>query len=766
MPLPDPTFDPRRYQDVLADALARVPVHNPEWTNLNDADPGVTLLQLFAFMTESLIYRTELIPERNRAKYLRLLGLGLRPAEPARGLVSFSLPGSAADVLTLPAGQLLRAGSVPFCTEGGLSVLPVEARAYYKSPLDEARRAEATAAYEGLYASYLTGEDAAELDFYETRVFAPPESGFVLPTLELAAAQPGTGPVGADGRLTTTDGYVWVALLARRATEADREAARGLLARSLITIGVVAVAGPDGRALGGEAAADPAEAADLVFEVPDLPDPPPAGGDTTPVAAYRALRVTARSGNLLTAPGTVELDLRPPPGRRLGIWEDLDPLEAGVGELPPSLDQLPEQDRLVTWIRVRVVGPTTSGEAGGSSQTDARIQWIGINAAQVTQRALVPVERLGNGTGEPDQLVRLVNSPVIASSLTLTVNGEAWSPIDDIAAAPPEVPVADLASNRTPVDAGDPGVYRLDPESGEIRFGDGVHGRRPPAGALIQASYAYGGGLQGLVGIGAIGRGPAGVKVTNPVPTWGGGPGETVADGERRLPAFIRHGERLVSAEDYRDIVWRTPGVELGRVEPLALLHPDQPEQPAPGVVTLLVVPAQDPRAPSAPSPDTLFLAAVCRWLEPRRVLTTELHVRGPAYLGIVVTVGIESLPGRDQASVREAVRERLTVFLSPLTGGFEGAGWPLGKAVETLELWAEAARVDGVAKINGVLMAETSGAARDSLPLAGLELPHLVGLAVGSGSPPALSTVLGGPVATVPGTRPRLPVPVIPEEC
>ena len=68
MPLQIPKIDDRRYQDLLDEALSRIPVHNPEWTNFNRSDPGVTLIELFAFMTESLLYRANLIPERNRLK--------------------------------------------------------------------------------------------------------------------------------------------------------------------------------------------------------------------------------------------------------------------------------------------------------------------------------------------------------------------------------------------------------------------------------------------------------------------------------------------------------------------------------------------------------------------------------------------------------------------------------------------------------------------------------------------------------------------------
>ena len=48
MPLIVPKIDDRDYPRILSEALARIPVHTPEWTNFNDADPGVTLLQLFA----------------------------------------------------------------------------------------------------------------------------------------------------------------------------------------------------------------------------------------------------------------------------------------------------------------------------------------------------------------------------------------------------------------------------------------------------------------------------------------------------------------------------------------------------------------------------------------------------------------------------------------------------------------------------------------------------------------------------------------------
>src|SRR5215212_2226207 len=132
MPLKIPLLDDRKYQDLLDEALARVPVHNPEWTNFNKSDPGVTLIEVFAFLTESLLYRCNQIPERNRGKFLQLLGVPLRPGESARGLVEFTNERGPLATVTLGGGREVRAGQVPFYTDRGLDVLPVEGRAFFK----------------------------------------------------------------------------------------------------------------------------------------------------------------------------------------------------------------------------------------------------------------------------------------------------------------------------------------------------------------------------------------------------------------------------------------------------------------------------------------------------------------------------------------------------------------------------------------------------------------------------------------------------------
>src|SRR5881628_2138069 len=135
MPLQIPTLDDRRYQDLLDEALARIPVYTPEWTNFNKSDPGVTLIEVFAFLTENLLYRANQIPERNRRKFLSLLGVPIQPAASARGLVTFSNARGSLQTITLNGGVEARAGQVPFRTEQGLDVLPIEAQVYFKREL-------------------------------------------------------------------------------------------------------------------------------------------------------------------------------------------------------------------------------------------------------------------------------------------------------------------------------------------------------------------------------------------------------------------------------------------------------------------------------------------------------------------------------------------------------------------------------------------------------------------------------------------------------
>jgi len=73
MPLQLPNLDDRRYNDLVAEALTLIPAYSPEWTNHNPSDPGITLVELFAYLTDMLLYRLNRVTDDNLSKFLKLL---------------------------------------------------------------------------------------------------------------------------------------------------------------------------------------------------------------------------------------------------------------------------------------------------------------------------------------------------------------------------------------------------------------------------------------------------------------------------------------------------------------------------------------------------------------------------------------------------------------------------------------------------------------------------------------------------------------------
>jgi hypothetical protein len=779
MPLIPPVIDDRRYAELVRDTLARVPVHTPEWTHLGESDPGVTLVELFAFLAESILYRANRVPEAARLKFLRLLGVPLAAAVPAQGLVVFSGLKPDAVPPTLPAGTELRAGELPWRTAAALDVLPLESRVFAKVKVDPAP--EDRAYWELLYEA--AADPGSALTLYETR--------------ELDGRN---GLAASD----TVDGALWLALLAPPGTRAEQlPALVDAVGRRTLSVGLVPWVDEAPRTLPpvAQGAAPADAAARLAFALPQVRAAVP-GQPAQPSWRQLAART---ADDPLTGPAVIELPL--PPAAEIDTWRDLDPLEAGVGEFPPALDDAALAARLLSWVRITP-----------SSGAQARFLWAGVNVARVTQRAVVRHELLGVGDGSPDQVFRLARGGVVPGSVAVDVlpaadagaqagggggatgaaadGGAAaaaapqrWQPIDDLMAAGPEVQAArrSRAPGQVWVDERPSRVFVVDAEAGVLRFGDGLRGARPPAGARVLAHYEVTSGAAGNLPVGAVQGGPAlppGVKAANPLPTWGGADAEDVAEGEKRIAGFVRHRDRLVTAGDFADIARAAPGLQVARVEVLSAWHPDLGDGQsgdAPGVVTLMLVPRHDSRDPTAPLPDRAFLDALCAHLDPRRLVTTELVLRGPSYVGLWISVGIAVAGGFALPDVRDRVRQRLVQVLAPARGlageppeaaaalpGLE-QGWPLQRAVNRLDLMAEVARVPGVLRVNELLLAAGSGGnVPTEVAMRALQLPRIAALAVESGAALPLDALRGQTAAPPSGATPTrvVPVPTVPTRC
>jgi predicted phage baseplate assembly protein len=130
MALPVPNLDDRRFQDLVDDAKRLVQQRCPEWTDHNVSDPGVTMIELFAWMTDQLVYRLNRVPDRNYIKFLELIGVSLYPPTAARTAVTLWLSGPQPDLVTIAAGTQVAtlrtdtSEAIAFTTVEDLPIVP------------------------------------------------------------------------------------------------------------------------------------------------------------------------------------------------------------------------------------------------------------------------------------------------------------------------------------------------------------------------------------------------------------------------------------------------------------------------------------------------------------------------------------------------------------------------------------------------------------------------------------------------------------------
>ncbi len=130
MALPVPNLDDRRFQDLVDDAKRLVQRRCPEWTDHNVSDPGVTLIETFAFMTDQLLFRLNQVPDRMYIKFFEMIGLRLLAATPAKAPVTFWLSAPAIASVGVAAGTTVATPrtdsyeSTIFSTRDDLQIIP------------------------------------------------------------------------------------------------------------------------------------------------------------------------------------------------------------------------------------------------------------------------------------------------------------------------------------------------------------------------------------------------------------------------------------------------------------------------------------------------------------------------------------------------------------------------------------------------------------------------------------------------------------------
>ena len=703
---PLPNLDDRRWLDLVEEGKALIPALSPQWTDHNASDPGITLLELFAWVAEMDVYQLNRVPERHRLKFLSLLSRHPQTTRAARAVVEMQLASGAA-AMTFPAG-------VEFEADG-----PDEA------PLRYASLAEIIVSQAVLQAIQVSsGGKPALVSGSPFAAFGDePKAGAAL-YLGFDAPDAAAFPMPLrlwfelDGDKTS---------LAERERVAEEQRLRSELCEKLdrnpcgcateaIEGSPVEIEGPSVRLVWEYAVS---ASGGLTWQ-------PLVVQDETHALTFKGAVQLALPGDATnTRLGAVDAPLRWVRARLDVDCYDVPPRIVRVAVNAVQTEQaIPFAEG---WTIRAGITPQGAAPLAGDSiglhlsfnarreiealafvDTEPRFRVLGYEAptAQADGRLTLEAAWLGTADGGPHQQYQTPENPVVEDSFALwTLEGEwrAWEAQTDF----------DRSTRRDR-------HYTLDGQTGGILFGDGEKGVAPPDGALVFASFRFTAGPVGNVKENSIIRisGSAANRVLlgdpqavaanlavirNPVPATGGADAETLS---RALGLAIEDREashRAVTLQDFEALALSVPGTNLARAVAKANYAPGFNCWTAPGFVTVTVIPN---RPGKRPRPTAALLSAVRSYLDRRRLIGTRVEVVGPDYVEVVIQVRVKALPGKSRGVLAREISDRLDRFLNPLTGGPEGGGWPLGRSVYPAETLQVIDETPGVDYASGLLLA------------------------------------------------------------
>ncbi len=709
MPILLPNLDDRRWQDLVNEGRALIPLYAPEWTDQNVHDPGITLVELFAWLAEMDVFELNRITDRARLKFLRLIGFEPRPPIAATTVLSFSLQ-AGSTAIDLPVGiECFGADpfgvKTPFRTLAPLTVLPSNLVAIqlkdsrgYHDLTDRWQRGQPFGCFGDvpeLGAELYLGFDkplaaGQTLSLYFT--FASPHAKPEERRRILAEAQrrrqacepPGMkcGPCGAEWvppsipsqqvlppwagvRLTweilvaSGSGNTWQSLGPAGVNDDSRAfTSDGTVCLKPSTGGSAAALGQVPASLGYVRVRFVAGAYDSPPIIQNLA--------ANAVAAEQAVPVAAVSWNI--APGVVASPPQPP-APQTGLIMQFD-AQNRIVSLTFVQDAAVPQFRVLTFVAATVTTP-------GSLTIEA--------------------ERVGVGDGTPWHKLKLAHAPVQKDGFSLSTLEEAtwhgWRVRPDFD-----------ASTRNSRD------YLLDATTGTVTFGDGERGLALPAGAQVyvvsRSTRAQNGNLK-VLAINQLADSPhnhalipnlptvqAQISLRNPVRSSGGAEAETLDHCMGRAIEFLGQPQRAMTLADCETLAKETPGVDIARATAWASFHPSFPCLKAPGMITVVVL----PNMPVArPTPSRALLRSVAAYVNARRIIGSRIEVVGPTYREVTVRAKVQSLPGTAKPLLAKMVADVLKAFLDPLSGGPDGTGWPFGRDVYRVEILQVIDRVPGV---------------------------------------------------------------------
>jgi predicted phage baseplate assembly protein len=694
VPLPD--LDDRRWTDLTDEGRSLIPVYAPSWTDHNPSDPGITVMELLAWVADQDVYRVNRIPDTHLLAFLSLIDITPEPPVAARAAVQFVLK-SGTKPQTLPAtteldAALLDASSGKFALRGQVTALPVALSAVQVQSGGKFRDATGDwthgkpiaifgfnpqpgdALYLGFSGLFQAGDllslcfefEGANatavareriIDELESRAqaCAPTPACGSTPPPALPAVLPPHYSVSVVWEAQTQPG-VWRAL-----NVADDTRSMTLNGGATVTMQPLAVlrTGSVATPLGYIRCRFAAGAFDAAPSAKRILENAMEAEQSSPVWQQWAI-----------APGVVAIGAPPAPGQ--------------PSQLRFSFDAL---------------GQIQSLEFDAAASDSISIVVLAFKPSTPAQPGAIVVEAavIGTGSGAPNQLYQLPGPRLCQNSLTLyTIENSGlteWSPVGSFVASGP----ADKQ-------------YVPDAEDAEVLFGDGETGRVPPAGAPVVVLTKVTNGAVGNAAAGSIAAfdpGPHNAalfdvaamaanfdSIHNPDAAWGATDQETIAHTEGRAALVLNQPERAVTLADCEALALATPGTWIARAAAIVNCCPGLPCYSALGFITVVIVPYLPV---GRPVPSAGLMATVSSYLNRRRVIGTRIVVTGPDYLEVAVIASVKAVAGQNKATVQTAIVAALSAFLDPLAGGPDGTGWPLGRAVYVSEILETIAQTPGV---------------------------------------------------------------------
>lgn len=693
MPIESPQLDDLGFDELETLMRSRIASYTPEWTDHNDSDPGITMIQLFAHLGEQLGYRLNQLPEKNYIEFLKLIGIRLAPAEPASTTMAFVLTTpETRDQFLIPAGSKINAKSDAeeppvFETDQDLDVTPAQLAALVTTRSEKLTRIQSV------------GEPGPTDANEDPQVFIDDRFSLAWDGKSPKLKDMPTSPVELFYRPSESDHqYVWLGLAFNKSETAGFLGSRVTLRVQLDSDEQPA---PDAHSLCG---ADEPELIDFSAPDEDLVSyeyyRPPQSGESQ--GSWRPMNVIGDSTQGWTQSGDIRFDVP----QKLGHipdaeWQDVEdglphPL---VGALKNPVRGAPERVPVSGWIRVRfkTIVPAV------------QLRMVAFNVVEATAAETALNEQLGVGNGQPAQQLQLLNGDVLSDSLELiTVSNEpdrellTWREVDSF-------------DGLGPFER----AYVLDPESGTIGFGDKITGT-PPSDTqrVIARRYRYGGGLDTEVGVGEVNKPnslpPAVETAVNIVAATGGKDAETLEQATRRAPNEMQSQRRAVTVRDFEFHAMQTTGLRVGRAEVVSFYRPFPEgrrvpgtmipragldyDTHIPGVVSVIVIPDE---ATLYPTPTKGQLGKVCRHLDRYRLITTEVYATVPQYVRIHdLDIKLRAESGFTRTQLREAISAELETYFHVLTGGEDGTGFPFGSTIHHADFVAQIFKVEGVARV------------------------------------------------------------------